>query len=104
PSVDLAVQDTVRERDLDNSGDGSPDLRLLHVGAYVFRQGFRGHLHFGFSIVRGCPDQVLEAPVTLVADGFEQFVIGAELRSDWGRSPRAGRPGRSGDTLDLRGA
>ena len=71
-----AEQRAAGERDLDRSRFSTPIFLLLHVGAGVFRQGFRGNLYFGFLIVGGLANPVTDAFVVFSANVFDQLAIG----------------------------
>ena len=90
PSLEFGEQGSVRNGDFDHSGVGpvSPGVQLL-VGTGVFRQDLGRDLYFGLLSVGRRADPVLEAVVTLVADGLKQVGIRHQLRAEC-HCPRAG--------------
>src|ERR1700687_4873909 len=81
-AVHVGEKPAIRERDLDDSSDGSPEWGLLLIGADVFRKNLGGDLHLAFPFIRSRADPVLQAVAAFVADPFDHFGIGGQFSPD----------------------
>ena len=80
PSVHGDEQRAARKRDLNRSG--TLDIRSF-VHAHIVRQGFRGHFHPGFLIVRKLAHPVILPGVSiLIANGLDHFRVGNQSRRE----------------------
>src|SRR5947208_8639392 len=78
-AVHVAEEFAIRDRDLDDSSDGSPERRLLHIGADVLRKNLLSNLNFAFPFIGSLAHEVLHAAAAFVADPFQHFGIGGQL-------------------------
>src|ERR1700674_289819 len=80
PSVQGDEQRTARETNLDRAG--ALEIQPL-VDAHIFREDFGSDLHRCFLGVRDLAEPVLlPALAIVIADGFDQFRVGSELRAE----------------------
>src|SRR5438034_256843 len=70
-AVHVAEQSAVRDRDLDNSGDGSPERALLLIDADVLRKSLGSDLYLAFPFIRSLAHPVLQTADAFVADPFK---------------------------------
>src|SRR2546426_9072283 len=72
-AVHVGEKLAIRERDLDDSGDGSPERALLLIGADVLRKNLGRDLYLAFPFIRSLADPVLQAVAAFVADKLDHF-------------------------------
>ena len=81
-TIHLAEQPAIRERDLDDSREGSPERGLLLVGADVPRENLGCDRHLVFQFIGSLADPVRQTAFVLVADELDHLGIGEQFGPD----------------------
>src|SRR5207244_13273258 len=74
-AVHVGEQSAVRERDLDDSRQSSPERRLLLIRADVLRENLGGDVYLVLLLIGSLADPVLDAVIAFVADELAHFGI-----------------------------
>src|SRR5437660_666509 len=86
-AVHVGEQSAVRERDLDDSRQSSPERRLLLIRADVLRENLWGDVYLVLLLIGSLADPVLDAVIAFVADELDHFGIGRQFGAN-GDRPR----------------